>query len=48
MLLYWYKYIYVLKMPKEVHPKVIGCERVGMVMIGLLKVFFFKKQINGI
>lgn len=35
-------------MPKEVHPKVIGCERVGMVMIGLLKVFFFKKQINGI
>lgn len=29
-------------MPKEVHPKVIGCERVGMVMIGLLKVFFFK------
>lgn len=30
-------------MPKEVHPKVIGCEGVGMVMIGLLKVFVKKK-----
>lgn len=44
MLLYWYKYIYVLKMPKEVYPKVIGCERVGMVMIGLLKVFVKKNK----
>lgn len=31
-------------MPKEVHPKVIGCEGVGMVVIGLLKVF--KKKPN--
>lgn len=29
-------------MPKEVHPKVIGCEGVGMVRIGLLKVFVKK------
>lgn len=29
-------------MPKEVYPKVSGCERVGMVMIGLLKVFVKK------
>lgn len=30
-------------MPKEVHLKVIGCEGVGMVVIGLLKVFKEKK-----
>lgn len=35
-----------MKMPKEVYPKVIGCERVGMVMIGLLKVFFKTNKVD--
>lgn len=33
-----------MKMPREVYPKVSGCERVGMVMIGLLKVFFLTNK----
>lgn len=35
-----------MKMPKEVYPKVIGCERVGMVRIGLLKVFLKTKKVD--
>lgn len=35
-----------MKMPKEVYPKVIGCERVGMVMIGLLKFFLKTKKVD--
>lgn len=35
-----------MKMPKKVYPKVSGCERVGMVMIGLLKVFFKTNKVD--